>query len=93
MKSQVHDVCDFSGSQGGIKTVIRIPPDQQVIIHHWKFIKRNPYQTIVIMIVLLLTLQESQSLVDIVTHPLLAATSSVDRLTIKMIKKNPKLTV
>ena len=26
------------------------------------------------------TLQESQSLVDIVTHPLLAATSSVDRL-------------
>jgi len=46
----VHDVCDFSGSQGGIKTVIRIPPDQQ----------------------------ETQSLVDIVTHPLLAATSSVD---------------
>ena len=28
--TQVHDVCDFSGSQGGIKTVIRIPPDQQV---------------------------------------------------------------
>merc|ERR550525_773588 len=46
----VHDVCDFSGSQGGIKTVIRIPPDQQ----------------------------ESQSLVDIATHPLLAATSSLD---------------
>jgi len=48
--SFVHDVCDFSGSQGGIKTVIRIPPEQQ----------------------------ESQSLVDIATHPLLAATSSVD---------------
>ena len=71
-------MCDFSGSQGGIKTVIRIPPDQQVgddgddgdgHNHNMKTIY-NCYHNIV---------QESQSLVDIATHPLLAATSSVDR--------------
>ena len=27
--TQVHDICDFSGSSGGIKTVIKIPPGQQ----------------------------------------------------------------
>ena len=38
--TQVHDVCDFSGSQGGIKTVIRIPPDQQVGDDHgsWRYV-------------------------------------------------------
>jgi hypothetical protein len=52
---QVHDICDFSGSQlGGIKTVIKIPPGQQ-----------EPASS-------------SQSLVDMVGHPLLAASSSVD---------------
>ena len=75
-------MCDFSGSQGGIKTVIRIPPDQQVgddgdgHNHNMKTVIRDQqaiyhcYHNI---------LQESQSLVDIATHPLLAATSSVDR--------------
>ena len=78
-------MCDFSGSQGGIKTVIRIPPDQQVgddgddgdgHNHNMKTVIRDQqaiyhcYHNI---------FQESQSLVDIATHPLLAATSSVDR--------------